>query len=66
VFYFPHGLSVFFPAYNDAQSLPSLLEVTFATLRAHVRDYEVIVVNDGSQDETGEVLPNSQRSTHPI
>lgn len=55
-FLFPHGLSVFFPAYNDALSLPGLLQATFDTLRAHVADFEVIVVNDGSHDETGRVL----------
>lgn len=50
------SLSVFFPAYNDAPSLPGLLAKTFATLEQHVEDYEVIVVNDGSQDKTEEVL----------
>lgn len=50
------SLSVFFPAYNDAPSLPDLLAKTFATLRTHVADYEVIVVNDGSQDNTAQVL----------
>ena len=30
---FDSGISVFFPAYNDALSLPSLLERTFETLR---------------------------------
>ena len=46
------SLSVFFPAYNDAPSLPGLLAKTFAVLEAHVADYEVIVVNDGSHDDT--------------
>jgi len=50
------SLSVFFPAYNDAPSLPGLIAKTFAALREHVDDYEVIVVNDGSWDNTGEVL----------
>ncbi len=50
------SLSVFFPAYNDAPSLPSLIENTFRVLGEHVLDYEVIVVNDGSRDATGEVL----------
>jgi glycosyltransferase involved in cell wall biosynthesis len=53
---FPYSLSVFYPAYNDAKSLPGLLADTFAVLAAHVDDYEVIVVNDGSQDETPVVL----------
>jgi glycosyltransferase involved in cell wall biosynthesis len=50
------SLSVFFPAYNDAPSLPGLLAKTFAVLGAHVADYEVIVVNDGSRDDTPAVL----------
>ena len=73
-FYFPHGLSVFFPAYNDACSLPKLIEATFETLRRHVAEYEVIVVNDGSADNTGVVLaelaaqyaPCLRVITHPV
>ena len=51
-----HSLSVFFPAYNDAPSLPGLIRKTFDVLTANVKDYEVIVVNDGSADNTGDVL----------
>lgn len=50
------SISVFFPAYNDAPSLPSLIDATFEVLRAHATDFEVIAVNDGSHDNTGEVL----------
>ncbi len=59
------SLSVFFPAYNDAPSLPGLLERTFATLREHVEEYEVIVVNDGSQDQTAQVLAELERKYAP-
>ena len=50
------SLSVFFPAYNDAPSLPGLLAKTFATLETYVTDFEVIVVNDGSHDDTARIL----------
>jgi len=50
------SLTVFFPAYNDAPSLPGLIARTFAVLRERVADYEVIVVNDGSYDHTAAVL----------
>ena len=64
-FKFDSGISVFFPAYNDAPSLPSLLERTFETLRRAATDYEVIVVNDGSTDSTAEVLENLRRKYAP-
>ena len=50
------SLSVFFPAYNDAESLPELLERTFQVVPRLTADYEVLVINDGSSDETASVL----------
>lgn len=51
-----HSLSIFFPAYNDAPSLPRLIQTAFEVGRDSAPDFEVIVVNDGSQDATGAVL----------
>ncbi len=67
------SLSVFFPAYNDAPSLPDLIGKAFSILGGLVEDYEVIVVNDGSYDDTGAVLerlrqqhaPRMRVVTHP-
>lgn len=50
------SISTVFPAYNDAESLPALLTQAFQVLPALTSDYEVIVVNDGSRDETALVL----------
>ncbi len=64
----PHrnqSLSVFFPAYNDALSLPGLIGKTFETLEDNVDDFEVIVVNDGSADDTGAVLEALVRKHGP-
>lgn len=60
------SLSVFFPAYNDAPSLPDLVQKTFAVLEQHVADYEVIVVNDGSYDNTAEVLERLECQYKPF
>lgn len=49
-------LSVFFPAYNDALSIRGLVQKSFDVLARLAVDFEVIVVNDGSLDETGAVL----------
>jgi glycosyltransferase involved in cell wall biosynthesis len=67
------SISVFFPAYNDALSLPTLLQRTFEVLPQCASDYEVIVVNDGSYDNTADVLsalavrhaPHLRIVTHP-
>ena len=61
----PPALSVFFPAYNDAPSLPGLIAHTFATLTALTADFEVIVVNDGSADSTASVLADLQSQFGP-
>lgn len=50
------SLSVFFPAYNDAESLPELLERTFDVVPQLTSDYEVIVIDDGSRDNTASIL----------
>jgi glycosyltransferase involved in cell wall biosynthesis len=68
------SISVFFPAYNDAPSLPPLLAKTFKVLRDNFDDFEVIVVNDGSVDDTASVLDALQLLygnqlrvvTHPV
>ncbi len=61
----PISITVFFPAYNDAPSLPSLISKTFEVLREHAEDFEVVVVNDGSFDDTADVLANLAREFAP-
>jgi len=50
------SISAFFPAYNDAATISSMVIATLLTLPKVTDDYEVIVVNDGSPDHTGEML----------
>jgi glycosyltransferase involved in cell wall biosynthesis len=59
------SLSVFFPAYNDACSLPGLIEKTFAVLPHCAADFEVIVIDDGSRDDTPQVLAELRRTFGP-
>src|SRR5260370_39270337 len=63
---FAPGISLFFPACNAAPSLPSLLQRTFETLRRVALDYEVIVVNDGSADDTGKILEQLRQKYAPL
>lgn len=59
------GVSAFFPAYNDAPSLPGLVARAAEALERCTPDYEIIVVNDGSQDETGAVLEDLREQYAP-
>ena len=58
------SLSVFFPAYNDEGNIGKVVEVTVEMLEGIGREYEVIVVHDGSPDRTGEVADELARR-HP-
>jgi len=55
------SLSIFFPAYNDVGTIASLVLIAHMTARRLTDDYEVIVVNDGSPDHTGELLDEMAR-----
>src|SRR4051812_3835771 len=50
------SISAFFPAYNDAGTIASMILAALHTCSTLTDDYEVIVINDGSSDYTGEVL----------
>lgn len=49
------SLSVFFPCYNEKDSIRSLTEKTLSVLSEKVNEFEIILVDDGSSDGTGEL-----------
>jgi glycosyltransferase involved in cell wall biosynthesis len=55
------SLSVFFPAYNDAGTIASLVITAVQTAATLTPDYEVLVINDGSQDDTPHILDELAR-----
>lgn len=56
-----YSISVFFPAYNDEGTIASLVLAALQTLEELADDYEVIVVNDGSQDNTARMIDHLAR-----
>jgi dolichyl-phosphate beta-glucosyltransferase len=52
----PPTYSIVIPAYNESARLAASLEQVLAYVRAQAWDAEVIVVNDGSRDNTAEII----------
>jgi len=51
-----HSLSVIVPAYNEAKKIGSTIETIRSFLKkARAKDFEIIVVDDGSSDGTGKI-----------
>ena len=49
------------PAFNEAESLPEMIEKSDSFCQDHFETYEIIVVDDGSRDNTLQVLKELQR-----
>ena len=55
------SVSAFFPCYNDALSIGKMVRDVRESLVEAVSDFEIIVVNDGSSDNSLQVLQELQR-----
>lgn len=60
------SLSVIVPAYNEATRLARSLEVIIEYLESHYPDSELIVVDDGSKDDTLRVIEKSFTKSNEI
>lgn len=49
------SMSVVIPAYNEQENINWVIKDTLRTLPRYFKDFEVIVVDDGSTDKTGEI-----------
>lgn len=59
-------LSLIVPVYNAEQTLVSFIEQCLAVLPTHVADYEIIIVNDKSNDTTATIADNLAALYDPI
>jgi len=48
-------LSLFFPAYNEETNLRNTAEKAIPILKSVAEKYEVVIINDGSKDNTGKI-----------
>jgi glycosyltransferase involved in cell wall biosynthesis len=62
-----HAISVIIPSYNAGTWLPETIgKLKTALQEAAIKDYEIVVVNDGSTDNTKEVLDTLQKEDKRI
>lgn len=50
------SITAFFPAYNDQHTIQNIIRTAADEMRKVTHDFEVLVVDDGSKDETGPIL----------
>ncbi|NJN68001.1 MAG: glycosyltransferase family 2 protein [Chloroflexaceae bacterium] len=59
----PQGVSIVIPAYNEEQGIGKVLAHLFEVMRHTATPYEIMVVDDGSDDATAEVVEKSGQAT---
>lgn len=50
------GVSIFFPCYNDKKTITDLIQDALLTIKKFTTKYEVVVVDDGSEDGSRNLL----------
>ncbi|MCG2769091.1 MAG: glycosyltransferase family 2 protein [Chloroflexota bacterium] len=58
------SLSVVLPAYNEAENIEEMTKAVMKTITSLTEEYEIIVVDDGSRDGTGDVV-QGLNAEHP-
>ena len=53
---YPFSVSVCMPAYNEEANLPGMIGDVAQVMAARCDDFEIVVTNDGSKDDTWNVL----------
>ncbi len=63
------SLSIFFPCYNEEANVENMVRKSQAILPEIAERWEIIPVNDGSKDRTGEIidrLAKEDSNVHPV
>jgi len=55
------SVSFFCPAYNDEGNLPNLIPTVFDFLKENSQKFEIVIIDDGAKDKTGEVAEEMAR-----
>jgi cellulose synthase/poly-beta-1,6-N-acetylglucosamine synthase-like glycosyltransferase len=61
-----HSISVIFPAYNEALNIEKAVHQATDCLATLFRNWEIIIVNDGSRDDTPHIINNFAKANERI
>src|SRR3989338_10411306 len=50
------GLSIVVPAYNEAGNIKGVIKKIHSIVPKYCKQYEIIIINDGSLDNTGQII----------
>ena len=53
------SISIIIPAFNEEEGIGAVIDEVKGVLEKHAPEHEIIVVNDGSNDRTGEIAKAS-------
>jgi len=52
------SLTIFLPAYNEQDNIKNTIDQALKAAKKLAKDYEILIINDGSKDKTAEVVKN--------
>ena len=59
------SISIVIPVYNSSTTVPILVKKVLASVKCLTQEYEIILINDGSRDESWEVIcQESSENSH--
>ncbi|MHB1043715.1 MAG: glycosyltransferase family 2 protein [Eubacteriales bacterium] len=61
-----YPITIFFPCYNEEQNVERVAREALTVAREISEDFEIIIVNDGSRDRTGEIADRLARENPEI
>src|SRR4051812_45666423 len=61
-----HKISLVLPAHNEAENIEAVVARASEVLPIVARDYEIVVVDDGSHDGTGDIVDRMAESNSRV
>jgi glycosyltransferase involved in cell wall biosynthesis len=55
------SVTIFFPCYNDGGTIATMVIRAMQTVREVTDDFEILIINDGSQDDSAQILDEMAR-----